>query len=85
MYTKDKSLRITFRCDDRLSDWVRTQSQSIGLTPSAFVRQSLYSAMAQQAQISSIIENSIVKAAGNAVDIISPAKAVTNANNLNHQ
>lgn len=85
MYTKDKSLRITFRCDDRLSDWVRTQSDTLGLTPSSFVRQTLYVAMAQQAQVSSIIENSIVKAAGQAAEIISPEKAVTNANNLNHK
>ena len=42
IYTKDKKVKITFRCDDALSDWVNSQSSIIGLTPSAFVRQLLY-------------------------------------------
>lgn len=42
IYTKDKNVKITFRCDTLLSDWVSERSQVIGLTPSAFVRQMLY-------------------------------------------
>lgn len=42
IYTKDKNVKITFRCDTALSDWVSQRSQIIGLTPSAFVRQMLY-------------------------------------------
>lgn len=42
IYTKDKNVKITFRCDTLLSDWVMERSQVIGLTPSAFVRQMLY-------------------------------------------
>lgn len=42
IYTKDKKVKITFRCDDALSDWVDSRSKVIGLTPSAFVRQMLY-------------------------------------------
>lgn len=42
LYTKDKSVKITFRCDNALSNWVAERSQTVGLTPSAFVRQILY-------------------------------------------
>jgi hypothetical protein len=42
IYTKDKKVKITFRCDDALSDWVNERAKVIGLTPSAFVRQMLY-------------------------------------------
>ena len=42
IYTKDKNVKITFRCDTVLSDWVSERSHVIGLTPSAFVRQMLY-------------------------------------------
>lgn len=42
IYTKDKNVKITFRCDTVLSDWVSNRSHVIGLTPSAFVRQMLY-------------------------------------------
>lgn len=42
LYTKDKSVKITFRCDSALSSWVADRSQTVGLTPSAFVRQILY-------------------------------------------
>lgn len=42
IYTKDKKVKITFRCDEKLSDWVGERSKVIGLTPSGFVRQMLY-------------------------------------------
>lgn len=42
LYTKDKAVKITFRCDTALSDWVSSRSSEVGLTPSAFVRQILY-------------------------------------------
>lgn len=45
LYTKDKKVKITFRCDDALGDWVSARSAIIGLTPSAFVRQTLYQQM----------------------------------------
>lgn len=75
LYTKDKNLRITFRCDEKLGDWIIAQASIIGLTPSAFVRQNLFSMMAQQARVSSIIEQTI----------ISSAKAMTNEYNQNNQ
>lgn len=59
MYTKDKTVRITFRCDDKLADWVVTQSEMIGLTPSAYVRQQLFGLMATQARLSQAIDKSI--------------------------
>lgn len=42
LYTKDKSVKITFRCEPALSDWVRERSTTIGQSPSGFVRQILY-------------------------------------------
>lgn len=63
LYTKDKSLRITFRCDEKLGEWVTTQSDLLGLTPSAFVRQNLFSMMAQQARLATIMEQSIISSA----------------------
>lgn len=67
IYNKDKSLRITFRCEEKLGDWILAQSEILGVTPSAFVRQNLFSMMAQQARLSAIMEETI----------ISSAKAVT--------
>lgn len=75
VYTKDKNLRITFRCDEKLGDWISSQSSIIGLSPSAFVRQNLFSMMAQQARVASLIEQTI----------ISSAKAVSNEHNLGNQ
>lgn len=75
IYTKDKNLRITFRCDQKLGDWVVAQSELLGITPSAFVRQGLFSMMASQARLATIMEKSF----------ISSAKAVTHDNNKRNQ
>lgn len=45
IYTKDKKVKITFRCDEGLSDWVAQRAQLMGLTPSSFVRQLLFGQM----------------------------------------
>ena len=63
MYTKDKNLRITFRCDDKLGEWVTSQSTLLGVTPSAFVRQSLFSMMANQVRLSSLMEQTFISSA----------------------
>lgn len=42
IYTKDKSVKITFRCDEALSVWISERSKVCGITPSAFVRQLMY-------------------------------------------
>lgn len=42
IYTKDKTVKITFRCDDALGTWLASRSKVVGLTPSAFVRQLCY-------------------------------------------
>ena len=72
MYTKDKTVRITFRCNDALADWVVTQSEVLGLTPSAYVRQQLFGLMATQkrlnAAIGRTIENTITSTAKAAID-----------------
>lgn len=52
LYTKDKKVKITFRCDESLSDWIGSQSSLIGLTPSAFVRQMMYQQMYAEITIS---------------------------------
>lgn len=63
MYTKDKNLRITFRCDDKLGEWVTSQATLLGVTPSAFVRQSLFSMMANQVRLSSLMEQTFISSA----------------------
>lgn len=45
LYTKDKKVKVTFRCDDTMSSWLTDRSSTLGLSPSAFVRQSLYQQM----------------------------------------
>ena len=70
LYTKDKKVKITFRCDDKMSAWLTERSAIIGLTPSAFVRQNLYQQMYAEATIGKILNT---KAA-------SAETAVTNAN-----
>lgn len=45
IYTKDKKVKITFRCDDAMSSWLQDRSSVVGLTPSAFVRQICYQNM----------------------------------------
>lgn len=42
LYTKDKTIRITFRCDGKLSEWVTSRAAQVGMTPSAFLRQICY-------------------------------------------
>ena len=90
MYTKDKSVRITFRCDDKLGDWVAAQAAMIGVTPSAFVRQSLFGMMASQARLAGMMEQSLVNAARtvegiNFNEVASTAKAVTDEHDQRNQ
>lgn len=61
IYTKDKSVRITFRCDDKLGEWVNNKSTSLGLTPSAFVRQLLYSNMYSETAICQSLAEAFTK------------------------
>lgn len=76
MYTKDKKLRITFRCDERLGEWIASQSEMLGVNPSEYVRQSLFSMMANQARLANLMEQTL----------ISTAKAVENhEHNLNNK
>ena len=64
IYTKDKKVKITFRCDDALSDWVNERAEVIGLTPSAFVRQMLYQQFyAEKTIITAMNERTTQKAA----------------------
>lgn len=71
--TGDKSVRVCFRCDDKLAEWVTAQAAIIGVTPSAFVRQSLYGMMASQHRVVEMMDRALSKEAGS---IISSAKAV---------
>lgn len=73
IYTKDKTMKITFRCDDSLSAWVSERAAVIGLTPSAFVRQTLYQQFYAEKTLGEVLSKPL-KAA-------SAETAVTNANN----
>lgn len=59
IYTKDKKIKITFRCDDAMGDWVTERSAIVGLTPSAFVRQTLYQQMYAEKTLGAIVTNSV--------------------------
>jgi hypothetical protein len=74
IYTKDKKVKITFRCDDAMGDWVTERAGVVGLTPSAFVLQTLYQQMYAEKTLGAIVTNTVKKAA-------SAETAVTNANN----
>ena len=63
MYTKDKKLRITFRCDERLGGWIWSQSELLGVSPSEYVRQSLFSMMANQARLADLMEKTLISTA----------------------
>lgn len=68
LYTKDKSMRITFRCDEKLTEWLSAISEACNITPSAYVRQTLYQCMNAQKRLADTIEKQIastVKAADN--------------------
>lgn len=77
IYTKDKGLRITFRCDSKLGEWIKIGADNLGMSPSSFVRQSLYSTMSSQAQLSRIVEEGLKSQLNT-----SSAKAVNDAHNL---
>jgi hypothetical protein len=74
MYTKDKTLRITFRCEPKLGEWILSQSEMLGITPSAYVRQNLFGLMANQIKLGTLIEQS---ARSMSEHIISSEKAVS--------
>lgn len=38
VYTKDKNVRVSFRLDGKLSEWILKRSEELGMTPSAFLR-----------------------------------------------
>ena len=79
MYTKDKSLRITFRCESKLAEWITSQAEMLGITPSAFVRQNLFALMANQIRLGAMLEESTRKVTN---QIISSEKAVIDEHNL---
>lgn len=42
LYTKDKNVRVSFRLDGKLSEWILERSKGLGVTPSAFLRNLAY-------------------------------------------
>jgi hypothetical protein len=57
IYTKDKKVKITFRCDEPLSEWVSAQSKMLNITPSCFVRQMIFSQMYAEKTLGGIVRN----------------------------
>lgn len=74
IYSGDKNVRICFRCDDKLAEWVVGQAGIVGITPSAYVRQTLYGLMASHQRLSDVVMKTVAQEAR---DIISSEKAVT--------
>lgn len=50
MYTKDKSNRITLRLNDEQFDFVKATADSLGVSPSAFLRMIVNVALASDKQ-----------------------------------
>jgi hypothetical protein len=59
IYTKDKKIKITFRCDDALSNWLVQRSGMMEITPSAFVRQMLFSQMYAEKTLGGIVKKNM--------------------------
>lgn len=57
IYTKDKKVKITFRCDEGLSDWIEKRSALVSLTPSAFVRQLCFQNFYAETAIGDVLKN----------------------------
>jgi hypothetical protein len=78
MYTKDKKIRLTIRLDKQSSDFVEEQSRELGLTPSSFVRQMIYTQMYAQKTITKVITQTLNK------ELESSGKASNNENSETH-
>lgn len=61
IYTKDKTVKITFRCDDVLGGWLTERSKILGLSPSAFVRQIMYQNLYAEKTLGDIIHKPEIK------------------------
>lgn len=51
MYTKDKSNRITLRLNDEQFEFVKSQADIVGVSPSEFLRMVVNATMATQTQL----------------------------------
>lgn len=54
IYTKDKNVRISFRLDGKLSEWIIARCEKLGTTPSAFMRNLAYQNFYAETVIQSI-------------------------------
>ena len=82
MNTGDKKVRVCFRCEDKLSEWLVSQSEIIGVTPSAFVRQTLFGLMASQQKLASIMEKAV---ANETREVIRTAKAMNDEHDTDNK
>lgn len=82
MYAKDKTIRITIRLDKKSSDFVDNQSQELGLTPSAYVRQMIYTQMYAQKSLTEVIKQTISKQLESTGKASKDENNETNINNL---
>lgn len=56
MYTKDKLSRITLRLNDEQFDFVKEQSDMLGVSPSEFLRMVINSALASSKKMRAAID-----------------------------
>lgn len=52
MYTKDKSIRVTLRLNDDQFEFIKENSDMLGVSPSEFIRMMVNSSMAVSKKIS---------------------------------
>lgn len=57
MYTQDKKQRITLRLNDRQFDFVKCNSDVLGVSPSEFLRMVVNASMATSQAVSQRIKN----------------------------
>lgn len=58
IYTKDKAVKITFRCNDALAAWITSRSAVLGVSPSAMVRNLCYQNFYAETSLAAIGSNS---------------------------
>jgi hypothetical protein len=68
IYTKDKKVKITFRCDEALSKWVAQRADMMELTPSSFVRQLLFGQMYAEKTLGGMVNKDKSQSTGTAGD-----------------
>lgn len=64
MYTKDKSLRITLRLNPDQFEFVKANADTLGVSPSDFLRMVINASMSASAKLDSVVKSKISEGIG---------------------